>query len=299
LQTVRSRAWWAASVMSEAEKIVCRPTRWFTFRAAVMLLMFAVFAVLFYRDGSTGYRKKNEAFFLEKAFETANSEFARRNESGTLTPEQWRAYAARQTVALPKDTSVLPGDMKIPQPWPEILHDYDRMKSLQWNVLWREYTKQRGMNGETAEQPYDAPKIREQWVVFGFSLALALVAAFFLVRTLRRSISADDEAVTDQCGRRVPYADLRVLDLRKWETKGLAFIDFDGAESGKGRLRIDGLTYGGFKAEDGQPAERLMNRIKSRFSGEIVEFVSAVPGVEDPAVVAGPEDGTDTTNRPG
>ena len=74
----------------------------------------------------------------------------------------------------------------------------------------------------------------------------------------------------------MPYADLKILDLRKWETKGLAFIDYDG-ESGKGRIRIDGLTYGGFKKEDDEPAERLMRHIRSRFSGEILEYAPLVP----------------------
>ncbi len=74
-----------------------------------------------------------------------------------------------------------------------------------------------------------------------------------------------------QQGKRVPFTDFKTLDLRKWDTKGLAFIDYDGA-SGKGRIRIDGLTYGGFKKENDEPAERLMQRIRSRFSGEIIEY---------------------------
>ena len=44
------------------------------------------------------------------------------------------------------------------------------------------------------------------------------------------------------------------------------------APSGKGRIRIDGLTYGGFKKENDEPAERLMRLIRSRFSGEIIEY---------------------------
>jgi len=268
--------------MSAEEKIVCKPTRWFILRAAVMLLMFGVFAVLFYKDGSYGYRKKNEEFFLRQAFETANARFSALEKQGGLTPEEWRQYAAKQTVDLPEDPYILPSNLQRPVPWPDILHDYERMKPLQWNILWREYTKERGMHEETAEAAYDARKIKEQWVVFWISLSLAAIAAFFLIRTLRRNITADGEAVTDQRGRRVPYADLRVLDLRKWETKGLAFIDFDGP-TGNGRLRIDGLTYGGFKTEDGQPAERLMAKIKSRFSGEIIEFTSAQPKSDDPA----------------
>ncbi|MGL4398744.1 MAG: hypothetical protein ACRCXD_02655, partial [Luteolibacter sp.] len=169
--------------------------------------------------------------------------------------------------------SVLPASLAVPMAWPPILQDFERMKPLQWNILWREYSKERGLNA-SVEEPFNAKKIREQWIVFWICLALALLAAFFLMRTVSRSISADDEAVTDQKGKRIPFADLKTLDLRKWDTKGLAVIDYDGT-SGKGRIRVDGLTYGGFKKENNEPAERLMQRIRSRFSGEIIEYAPA------------------------
>ncbi len=264
--------------MSSPVTIVCKPTRWFVFRALVMLLMFGTFAVFFYVDARTGYRQKNEVFYLRQAFQKANTEFSQMDQGGTLTPEAWKDYASRQWVDLPPDRSVLPAGMAKATPWPAILHAYERMKAEQWNLLWREYTKTRGLNEAAPAEPYDARKIKEQWVVFWACSALALTAAFFLVCTLRRSISADAEALTDQLGRRVPYADLQVLDLRKWDTKGLAFIDYEGV-AGKGRLRIDGLTYGGFKPGDGEPAEKLMERIRSRFSGEVIEY--AVPAAAE------------------
>ncbi len=254
-----------------SDAIVCKPTPWFTFRAAVMLLMFGVFAVLFYIDGSTGYRKKNVVFFLHETFKHSNDEFARMNSDGSLTAERWKTHAEKQSVRFPDERSLLPADLTLPMPWPDILHDFERMKPLQWNQLWLEYSKREGLDATPPEKPYDARKIGEQWVVFWICLALALGAAFFLLRTIRRSIRADAEAVTGPDGRRVPYADLKVLDLRKWETKGLAFIDYDGS-AGKGRIRIDGLTYGGFKKEQDEPAERLMGLIRSRFSGEILEY---------------------------
>lgn len=235
-----------------------------------MLLMFGVFAVLFYIDGSTGYRKKNESYYLRKAFQTANDEFSKMNSGGSLTPEAWKLHAEAQTIEFPEDRSILPASLAIPMAWPPILHDFERMKPLQWNILWREYSKDRGLNA-SVDEPFNAQKIGEQWIVFWICLALAMVAAFFLVRTIGRSISVDHEAVTDQKGKRIPFSDLKVLDLRKWETKGLAFIDYDGA-SGKGRIRVDGLTYGGFKKENDEPAERLMQRIRSHFSGEIIEY---------------------------
>jgi hypothetical protein len=243
-----------------------------------MLLMFGVFAVLFYKDGSTGYRTKNEGYYLHKTFQIANEEFSKLNADNSLTAAEWERFAAGQSVAFPEDTSILPSGIQLPMPWPEILQDFEKMKPLQWNLLWREFTKERGMNASPAEEPYNAKKIREQWIVCAICAVLALIALFFLLRTLRRSISADGESITTQQGKRVPFSDLKTLDLRKWDTKGLAFIDYEG-ESGKGRIRIDGMTYGGFKKEDGEPAEKLMKRIREHFSGEIIEY-AAVPRSE-------------------
>lgn len=272
--------------MTAPATITCKPTPWFLFRAVVMLLLFGVFAVLFYRDGSTGYRKKNEIFYLHKTFEQASNKFLEAKAKGPLTPAEWKMYAAKQTVDFPDDRAVLPSALELPMPWPAILQDYAKMET-QWNLLWREYTKDRGLDATTPEEPYDAQKIKEQWIVFGGSALLSLVAAFFLIRTVRRSISVDGEALTTQLGQRIPFADLKSLDLRKWETKGLAFIEFDGP-SGKGTVRIDGLTYGGFKKENDEPAERLMHHLRERFSGEIIEYTTVPEGEssDDPATPA-------------
>jgi hypothetical protein len=277
--------------MNAPESIVCKPTPWFLFRALVMLVMFSIFAAMFYLDGSTGYRKKNEVFYLHRTFEQADKEFARMNADGSLTPEAWQAYAAKQSVNFPEDRTLLPASLELPMPWPAILHDYARMKPLQWNLLWREYSKERGLDAKPKEAPYDARKIKDQWKVCWVCLALAAAVAFVLLRTLRRSIAVDDEAITTQQGRRIPFTDLKLLDLRKWETKGLAFLDYDGT-AGKGRIRIDGLTYGGFKQDNDEPAERLMRHIRARFTGEIIEYAPAFPV----APVAAPTD-KDMTER--
>jgi len=254
-----------------SDAIVCKPTPWFLLRAAAMLLMFSFFAAYFAYDGAVGYRKKNHVYFLGKSFEEAVSQFRAKNDGNSLTADEWKAFASAQTVKFPEDPYVLPGDLKQPVPWPEILHDYDRVKSLQWSLLWKDYSAEHGYNSNPPEKQLTRREINEQWICAGVCVILSVVAAFFLLRTIRRRIVADEEGVTAQNGKRVPYTDLKVLDLRKWDNKGLAFADFDGT-AGKGRLRIDGLTYGGFKKEDGQPAEMLMQKIRSKFSGEIIEF---------------------------
>jgi len=280
-------AFFSGVLMPPELPIICKPTRWFTVRAMAMFLMFGVFAVYFYYDGSIGYRKKNEAFYLNKTFHAANEEFSRMNAEGGLTPEIWKEHAAKQNVRFPEDRSLLPADIKLPMAWPSLLHDFERMKSLQTNLLWREYTGIRGMDESVKEKPFDAREIGEQWVVFWICLALALGALFLLLRTLRRSFIAEEEVLVTQQGKRIPYSDLKLLDLRKWDTKGIAFAEYSGT-SGEGRIRIDGLTYGGFRKEDDEPAERLMRQIRSQFSGEIIEY-ALVTKANDAEATASPD----------
>ncbi len=265
--------------MADSDPIICRPTPWFLWRATAILLMFLVFSVLFYIDGSTGYRHKNEVFYLHKTFKSAAEQFAELNKNQSLSPEEWRQFAAKQTVALPSDPYLLPAGTPKSMPWPELLLDYERMKPLQWQKLWLDYSATRGFPSEAPEHPFDRRKIQEQWIVMWICATLATTTLFFLARTSRRRITADAESLTSPQGKRIPFADIHRLDLRKWDTKGIAHLDYNGP-TGKGRLRLDGLTYGGFRKADGQPAERLMQRIRAHFSGELLEY-TVVPADEE------------------
>ena len=260
--------------MSNGLPIVCKPTRWFISRVLLILLMLVVFAVLFFIDGSTGYREKNMVYFLHRNFQTANEQFASMKAKGGLTPDLWKEYAAKQSVQFPDDHSTLPANLKLPMPWPAVLHDYDKMLPMQWNKLWLEYSGKEGLSSNPSEQPYDAGKIHEQWVVFWICVGLTLVSVFIFLRTMSRRIEGDEEGVRSQQGKKISYGSMKRLDLRKWASKGLAFIDYEDG-SGQGKIRIDGLTYGGFNLAQDEPAERLMKLIRSKFSGEIVDYAVA------------------------
>ena len=41
--------------------------------------------------------------------------------------------------------------------------------------------------------------------------------------------------------------------------------------------KVDGMVYGQFRPEDGAPAEKLFQRIRSNFSGELVELEELEP----------------------
>ncbi len=245
-------------------------------RAWVIFLMFSVFSVLFYIDGTTGYRKKNYEYYLHATFEKATSAFSNMQAKAPLTADAWKDYASQQTVDFPKDPAVLPAGLKLPMPWPEVLWDYDQVKTLQHNHLWTEYSEKHEHSIKPVEKPYDVSKIKEQIRVLYICLALALGALFFLIRTSMRFIQVDEKGLRAADGKIIPFSEMRVLDLRKWDAKGIAFVEYESA-AGMKRVRLDGLTYGGFSKEKGQPAEELMKRIRKNFSGEIIEYGEEKP----------------------
>lgn len=282
--------------MQVSEPIVCKPTPWFTLRAGAMLVMFSVFSVLFYIDGTTGYRKKNLEYFFHAAFEKAAKDFKTKNIDGDLTPELWKEFTAKQTVDLPNDRALLPADTKPPIHWPAILTDYERMKPGQPHLLWQEFSGENRMSEKVEKKPFDAGKIREQIIVLYVCLSLVVITLFILIRTMLRSVRADSSALTTASGKVIPYEDMKTLDLRKWDTKGIAIIDFEGS-GGSGRARVDGLTYGGFNKEKGDPAERLMGLIRANFSGEIIEYTAVEPEIESSQAPVEAEK-ADTKNLP-
>ena len=235
--------------MNSSEHIVCKPTPWFTLRALAMLAMFSVFAVLFYVDGTTGYRKKNLTYFVHASFEKATNTFSDMNANGELTEQEWKKFATEQTVDFGGNPAILPADLELPMPWPEILADYDQVKKLQHNLLWQKYSGEQQLNAKPPEKVYDQGTIQEQIIVFYICLTLSITTLFFLIRTSRRCLQADDGAVRTADGKKIPYQAMKTLDLRKWDTKGIALIEYETSSGRSGRAKIDGLTYGGFKKE--------------------------------------------------
>ncbi len=264
--------------MSETERIVLKPTRWFILRAGAMLAMFGVFGGWFLYDWKVGYPKQNLAYALHTTFERAGREFAALNADGSTTPADWERFAAAQTVALPEGQGLLPAGTPRPMPWPDLLKDHRRLAADGWHKLWLEFSAGRRMDANPPEHPavpgkvaFDAKKLREQAVMGGVCALLALGAAWVLLRTLRRTIEADAGGLTAADGRRIEFRQFDRLDKRKWKSKGLAYAWFDAGGSRR-RIRIDGLTYGGFRKEDGEPAERLMQRLEANFSGELIDY---------------------------
>jgi hypothetical protein len=232
------------------------------------------------RDGH--YREKNRAYYSYKTFERAGSEAM----AADQTAARWQAFAAKQTLDFPENIKLLPAGTNPQTPWPEELLNFEALSRGKWHDQWIAYSGREKLAANQLE-PLDEGKIQGQFVAFSVCLMLGVVALFFLLRTLRRSMAVDAEALHTPAGRRVAFSQITRIDLRQWKRKGLAFV-FHGPDSPPRRARIDGMTYGGFKHEEGAPAEALMQRLLARFSGEIVDYVEEDPAAEtqQPAAAA-------------
>ena len=263
---------------SVRDELRCKPTKWFFWRALMILLMFIVFLVLFLQDGLTGYREKNLQYYIYENFKNAGLQFQKMQQEGNLNVSEWKQYVASQQCKFPEDArEILPRDTQLPMHWPVSLQDnYDLMASKGGQnaaiKLWEEYAAERKWDSEPMDHPMNAGKIREQFYAAGVTGLLALGALFILLRTLRRSISVDEEALYTQDGQRISYSDMLRIDKRNWDTKGLALIYYKDGDTEK-KAKIDGMVYGQFKEEDGAPAERLFCYLMDHFKGEVIEYV--------------------------
>jgi hypothetical protein len=258
-------------VMENQEKVICKPTKWFLLRAIAMFCMFFFLGCWFYKDGTTGYRNQNKIFFMDKAFSKAFADYENQSKLGSVSALEWEKYVKNQTIDFGKDLTILPKDFKNSMSLPFILHDVEMMKKGKF-LAWNQFSGENHWAEKAPEKLHEAGSLREQMILAVVLFILAIITLFFLVRTSRRKIEADSEKITTQEGKEVFYKDLKQLDLRKWNTKGLAFATYVTSSEKIGKIRFDGLTYGGFKQEDGEPAEALMKKVKRYFTGELIEY---------------------------
>ncbi len=276
-------------MVEEEGVIVCKATKWFIWRALLMLLMFSVFALYFLYDWKIGYPEKNVIVAHYKAFDAAEEAWVKKEEL-----DRWEAYVNEQTLPYEDDRRIYPAGTDFDQKWPALLADKKGMEEKKSAGLWKDYSAERGwpqkVNVLEDRKPFD--KLKEQLFFAGFCGVLSIIALFFLLRTRGRMMKVDQEAFYSPGGAKVPFAKMKVIDKRKWETKGLATITYTDESGSDKKAKIDGMVYGQFKEEEGAPAEALFQKVLSNFNGELIEFI---PEEEDEEEPEEPEESSDET----
>ena len=98
------------------------------------------------------------------------------------------------------------------------------------------------------------------------------VGAFFVLVTAminsKRELIADENNLVSEKGEVIPFESIFRIDTRKWAKKGLAYVFYNEDESTKKRAVVDDLKFPG--------ADMILDRLKSRISGEIIEAIEAI-----------------------
>jgi hypothetical protein len=257
-------------IMSRPPEIVCLPTKWFLTRIILMLAMFGGFAVYFLYDWKVGYPQKNYIIAHYKAFVAAGQ--------AQTDPEKWKdweAFVKAQKIPFEDDHSIYPAETDFEEKWPAILADKEAMKKESDEGLWKIYSGEKGwpQTIDVQEDRKPAYKIKEQLVAATVCFGLAAVAIFFLIRTKGRNMRVDEEAYYAPGGAKILFPKITEIDMRKWNTKGLATLTYKDSNGENQKAKVDGMVYGQFKEEDGAPAEALFQKILANFDGELIELV--------------------------
>ncbi len=258
--------------MSETS-IICKATRDTYVRFLIVLAAFMGFGLYFFYDAATGYRKANAAMLSYQAF-------ARLGEAATkATAEQWEELMSKgaliSTAEGRPDAAVgaegalfpIPPDLEAILGYPTEVRNHAAM-AQGWNDCWMTYSTRMHYPIKPGDHPHDEGAMREQW--YGGSVCM-LISAFLLyltLRTSRRELSLRDSNI-NAAGQQFNIADIESLDLRQWGTgfKGAAYFTVKGR-----RIKADGMTYGGFSKEQGEPAEQFMKAVLAHYQGEIIDY---------------------------
>ncbi len=258
--------------MSE-QPIICKATRDTYVRFLIVLAAFMGFGLYFFYDGAIGYRKANAAMLSYQAFarlgeaatKTTQAEWNQRMLEGTLIP----------TVEGSPDLAAGAEDKRFPIPpaleatlgYPTEVRDHAAM-SRGWNDCWLAYSTRMHYPIKPGDHPHDEGAVREQWYGGCVCMLISAILLYLVIRTSRRELSLRGSTIT-AAGQQFDIADIETLDLRQWGTgfKGAAYFTVKGR-----RIKADGMTYGGFNKEQGEPAEQFMKAVLARYQGDIIDY---------------------------
>ncbi|MCX6982134.1 MAG: hypothetical protein NTV08_15495 [Verrucomicrobia bacterium] len=107
---------------------------------------------------------------------------------------------------------------------------------------WEKLCAARGWTTEAPHKRYGRSDINMQLAIAALTGVIGAFSLVFWLRAKKTFIRSEDDAVITPSGKRVPYASITDLDLRKWKSKGLAKIVYS-LEGAKGRFILDDAKY--------------------------------------------------------
>lgn len=138
----------------------------------------------------------------------------------------------------------------------QLYQRYDKLMKehpTDYQQRWYTITKEEGLSDKAPEVTTDTDIFTQKLI--GFILVpfgLYILLRFLL--NLRRWIEMDEEGLRDQSGRHIKWDDIKELDKTRWETKGIAVVNYE-AGGRAGRLVLDDWKF------DRDPIVHMVSRV--------------------------------------
>ncbi|MBQ2813396.1 MAG: hypothetical protein IJE66_00115 [Akkermansia sp.] len=254
--------------------IICKPTLDTFLRFGVVLAAFFGFGLYFFYDAAVGYRRANEVFCSYREFSRLGAMAMQESDAARWAAQRRNSPLLKAEIQdgelVVRDEAhayPLPPDCEAARTCPPEVHDLATI-SKSWNDCWLAYSARLKYPATPGDHGYEAPAIREQWYAGGACMVISALILALMIRTKGRVMALRGDEVT-AAGQTFLISDISCLDLRQWGKgfKGIAYATVRGR-----RIRLDGMTYGGFNPEKGEPAEAFMRELQSRYKGDIIEY---------------------------
>lgn len=226
----------APSPVQASEPIICRVTPWYYRRMGMLAGLCLIFGCVFLYDGLWGYPK---AVAMAQKKEWFTKEFLPSFEAAKKDGRMQQWLDDAKAKGLPTGVD---GD----------------------SPRWKSYAAQNGW----PEEPklYSDHEIAEQFYFAYGCFAAAVFAGILILLNRGKVMRGEADHWVTPAGQQIRYADVFRVDKRKWEHKGLAYAWHRVQGGAERRVVIDDLKYAG--------ADKILDRLLSRFSGELIEKVS-------------------------
>ncbi len=135
---------------------------------------------------------------------------------------------------------------------------HKELKEAGRESAWPATAKRHGWDVTPPEKLHDEGDLMGQYVFGTVTLALGGCAIAWVAMCWKRTLRSDAEAVYGDTGVRVPFSEMRSVDRRKWDTKGIAVVLYE-RDGKKRRLVLDDYKYAG--------GEKILQEVEQYLEG--------------------------------
>src|SRR3954465_1399833 len=148
--------------------------------------------------------------------------------------------------------------------WPKSNVRWDKQQEFENDgkmAEWPAYAAAQGWVTQKPEKRYSTGDIVGQYVFGGVAVVTGLLLYIYWLTQRKRELKIEDGAVYTPSGARVPFASIRGLGKKRWDTKGIAIVRYED----NGRLLqfvVDDYKY------ETEPTRQILDTIEQQLTAK-------------------------------